>query len=253
MKTPLHPEPLSLVIPAPASWQAYLSALQRAEKYWVSSGRLISRGRVFDTRYAISWQKTISLGHALIQKGNWLNLSQRDIAILFGYNHGATDYGLLADTGRAAIAREAFYNNYYGVRQVFENDLGDLLNITGAQVVQAAANWIAKLAQPHFFGFGTTIATRLLALARPDCCVSVTDTCARNLAILAGLDGVQLSGVRDTLGNSKNYPKLLNWLHTQLWYTSPAPNDLTEYEVWWMRAALIDAFVYNPPPRATAA
>jgi hypothetical protein len=131
------------------------------------------------------------------------------------------------------------------VRQVFQNTLQSLLSVPVAQVLLKLPNVIATLT--GFVGFGTTIATRLLALARPDCCVSVTDTCAPNLAILAGLDGVQLSGVRDILGNATNYRTLLNWLHTQPWHASPAPNDAIEYDVWWKRAALLDAFVYNPP------
>jgi hypothetical protein len=240
VKTASQPMSLSLIIPPPGSWQAYRSALQHAETYWISTARLVSHGRVFTTPRAISWQETISLGHALIQGGNWLNLSQRDIAILFGYVHQGIDYGLLANTTIAVRARQAFNQNQNGVRQIFQNTLQALLNIPVTQVVHDIPNAISTLT--GFVGFGTTIATRLLALTRPDCCVSVTALCARNFAISAMRDGTWLSREVPTLGNAWNYPRLLGWVHKQPWYIDATPND----EVWSMRAALLDAFVYDP-------
>ena len=149
---------------------------------------------------------------------------------------------MLGNTTIARQARRDFRQNLGGVRQAFQNTLQSLLNITEAQFLQQARNAIRTLT--GFLHFGTTIATRLVALARPDCAVSVTALCAPRLGMLSGL-----SRTSTTLGNAANYPRLLNWLYTQPlpnWYRSPPPTNATEREVWSMRAALLDVFVYDP-------
>ena len=94
------------------------------------------------------------------------------------------------------------------------------------------------------------VASRLLTLARPDRCVSVNGASRHGLAAAFGL-------APTTLDETGNYDKLLECLYELPWFRTPEPKDLFEREIWSMRAALIDCFVYWPeakrqPPKSAA-
>ena len=87
-------------------------------------------------------------------------------------------------------------------------------------------------------GIAEGIATRLLALARPDRFVSLTGKSAAGLAKSFGL-------ARSTLGKSKNYGQLLQRIYDQTWFRQPDPRNKREERIFWMRDALLDCFVYD--------
>lgn len=102
--------------------------------------------------------------------------------------------------------------------------------------VQTARTALEKITSYERFGMG--VATRLLALARPDMAISL------NKASQGGLSG--FSGLAPTtLKNIPNYIKLLQWMYERAWYTSPAPTYPWEKSIWDKRAAIVDAFVYD--------
>ncbi len=86
-------------------------------------------------------------------------------------------------------------------------------------------------------GVSHGVATRLLALARPDAYVSLNNPSAQGLASFSGLRPTTLP---------QQYRKLLESVHASAWYRAPAPEDTFEKEIWTYRAALVDAFVYQP-------
>ena len=83
------------------------------------------------------------------------------------------------------------------------------------------------------------IATRLLALARPDRFVSVNDGSRKGLAKCFGPD------TPTALGVPNNYRILLEKIYDRTWFREPAPQDEREQEICSMRAALLDCFVYK--------
>lgn len=81
-------------------------------------------------------------------------------------------------------------------------------------------------------------ATLLLTLARPDRLLSLNGPSEKAYGKLSGLP-------YSTLGETKNYRKLLDWLYKQPWYTDSQPTDEALAQIWRFRAALVDAFVYE--------
>ena len=87
-------------------------------------------------------------------------------------------------------------------------------------------------------GYGT--ATLMLALARPDRCLSLNGASEDGFGALASMS-------RWTLGKPDNYGKLLAWLYEQPWYRdAPPPPGGGLTRIWEFRAALVDSFVYEP-------
>ena len=82
-------------------------------------------------------------------------------------------------------------------------------------------------------------ATLLLTLARPDRLLSLNSASQEAYGKLTGLSP-------STLGDPRNYRKLLEWLYDQPWYTDSPPSDGDLQRIWQFRAALVDAFVYEP-------
>lgn len=81
-------------------------------------------------------------------------------------------------------------------------------------------------------------ATLLLALARPDRLLSVNK---RSKSALAELSGTDASALLEPDG----YGDLLQWLYDQPWYADGPPVG-EALMIWRLRAALVDAFVYEP-------
>jgi hypothetical protein len=108
---------------------------------------------------------------------------------------------------------------------------------TADRAIDAACTALTAMTDVDRIGSG--VATRLLALARPDVCVSVNDGSRSGLADLTGLS-------RTTLGTPANYRKLLTWMFERPWCSVGQPSDPWEASIWSMRAALIDCFVYTP-------
>ena len=105
--------------------------------------------------------------------------------------------------------------------------------------IDAAVTCLSRMATHQGISHG--VATRLIALARPDIAVSVNGGSAPNLGALTGLLKAPAS-----LGRPENYRRLLQWVARQPWCRSPKPSDPWQATLWSMRAALLDCFVYNP-------
>ena len=105
---------------------------------------------------------------------------------------------------------------------------------TGIDVIQAGVNAVAGISKRDHVGVG--VATRLLALARPDCYVALNGASREALSMYSGL-------ARTTL--ERHYGALLEWVYGSNWYAAPRPSDPLEREIWDCRAALVDAFVYD--------
>ena len=110
------------------------------------------------------------------------------------------------------------------------------------EIVNVAVEVLEDLCQTGgrgLAGFGPGVVTRLLALARPDRLVSVNDRSRHGLSESFGL-------ARTTPGEPRNYRRLLERLYERPWYADRPGRSNRERELWSMRAALIDSFVYDP-------
>ncbi len=100
-----------------------------------------------------------------------------------------------------------------------------------------AVDQMRKLMDIHNVGYAT--ATLLLTLARPDRLLSLNGPSEKGLGALA-------SKSPSTLRRPENYGELLGWLYRQRWYNDGPPTDEGLVRIWEVRAALVDAFVYEP-------
>jgi hypothetical protein len=87
-------------------------------------------------------------------------------------------------------------------------------------------------------GFNVGVATRLLALARPEVLVSVNNESVDRLARWSGLP---VAAIKTSAG----YEKLVKWIMAGNWWASPEPLGGLEREVWSYRAAFIDGLIYE--------
>jgi len=136
----------------------------------------------------------------------------------------------------AAAAVGAFYSKAT-VRASIRQALQPVINADNEErFLSAAVQAIRDIRQLD--DFGSAIATRLIALTRPDRAISVNAGSAPLLSRLTGLPKTA-----SILASEQNYPRLLQWIFQQPWYNVSEPQAGFEQTIWSMRAALIDSFV----------
>jgi HKD family nuclease len=222
------------------NWGSYLEALRRCDEFWEETD---DGHTVFGENR--SYMHTIRSGYEVACGDDWSVLSKEDVKILFGYERHST-YGLLGSMKGAAKATNVFLEptaQNLQVRAMVQQAVHLVRGVSDGDVPVRAAEAVSSVRNLNRFSSG--VATRLLTLVRPDCCVSVNEGSCKGLAKLSGL-------ASSTLGEPKNYRRLLEWVHSQPWYNCPEPNDPFERVLWSMRAALLDAFVYKYDPTLRA-
>lgn len=185
-----------------------------------------------------SYLHTIGVGSEVARRGNWENWSHRDRDILLGLEQrgsGGT-WGLLGNMQGAGAVKGAFTPPGNPAHRAY-------IHGRIQQVVQAGEDDIVETAEAAVAGirqldrFGPAVATRFLALPRPDRLVSVNGPSSIGLGLFAGME-------QDKDHLATNYGELLQAIHAKEWCSAPEPVDAKEREVWRCRAALVDAFVY---------
>jgi hypothetical protein len=235
--------PLGLITnPPPQKWSDYYAAILKCDRLRQSDYPVFVSGKtaVSGQNILMSWIDTITAGMTVIANTtDWTQLSEENISILFGYKSEKRDWGLLGAMTRATKARSAFNENRGRIRERIHEALTSVYGTSNVGDFREAAIAALKVItkEPDF---GSGIATRLIALTKPEFGVSVNAGSAVNLA--------ELSGTSRSLGSPRNYLRLLDWIYKQPWFSSPQPHNTKERLVWQMRAALLDAFVYQPPP-----
>ena len=220
-------------------WKKYLHQLQARDKYWITNTR------TWNYPFSVlgdsaSYLETISDGHALTLYESWNNLSYREVVMLLGLSDEYGVHGLLGSMRGAGQVKHIFFEPKAGnlkIRQtILEAVQGTAFATSQTEYLQSARTALEQITSYERFGMG--VATRFLALARPDMAISLNKASQGGLASFSGL-------APTTLKNIPNYLKLLQWMYGLDWYTSPAPTDPWEKSIWDKRAALVDAFVYD--------
>lgn len=221
------------------SWEDYLQQLRARNQYW------IHHTRTWEHPFSVlgdsaSYLETISDGHALTLYESWKYLSYREVVMLLGLSNEYGVHGLLGSMRGAGQVKHVFLESKdvnLEIRQAILDVVQETARATSqAEYIKSARTALEKITSYERFGMG--VATRLLALARPDMAISLNKASQGGLASFSRL-------APTTLKNISNYLKLLQWMYKQDWYDSPAPTDPWEKSIWNKRAALVDAFVYD--------
>jgi len=217
-------------------WPSFVTAIGEADRYWGS--RLNQNEPV--TGGDFGWLNTLTLGHPVVRKPDWIDLTREDHHLILG----RSPYGWLGSMGAAGIANNVFREptpENLRIRRDIRTALEPVLQANATQFADAACAFVAVVdGIPHFSG---GIATRMLALARPDRGISVNNASRRRLAQLTTLSTNSLAL---PLGRgAHSYQDLLRWFENKLWYSSPSPQGIHEHLLADNRAALFDVFVYD--------
>lgn len=229
---------------APYSWLDFMSALEAADDFWESDDG-IGVSVFGDDK---SWLNTIRLGKAVICRDSWDELSVQDYQVITGVENqgqpcGFGSLGSLTGAGHVKNVFRCTSTENVAIRSQIREAIEPCLKASFDQFPETAGNFIETVSGlPRFSG---ATASRLLALGRPDLAVSVNKASRPRLAEFSGLAfSTLVSGSPKNQG--KTYKRLLEFLQSLEWYTSPRQTSRFEQTIAENRAALLDAIVYNP-------
>ena len=178
-----------------------------------------------------SWRATIRRLRVDVRK-DWRDLNDDDQSRLLGLRKDS--WALL---GRMrGSAKETVFDRY---GEKIQKAIRRVVIANDADFPDVAIEAYASLVDPNVKGIGKGIASRLLALAKPDRFVSLNGGSSKGLAKYFGPD------TPTALGVPKNYRSLLEEIYDRNWFREPAPQNAREQEIASMRAALLDCFVYE--------
>jgi HKD family nuclease len=211
------------------SWGAYFKAIVRAHTEMAKKGGDYG---VFSGRN--SYLHVLRVVEPIMRKP-WESLSEEEIAILLGLHNDGFDYGPLGSMEVAGNAKKVFKQSS-STRSEIKAALDEVRNAqVGLVDVPTFAQKAFERIRRH--GINVGVATRLLALARPDVFVSVNKKSKKRLANESGLSIAEIE-------QPSGYKKLIAWLLKSPWWTTSEPTGGGwESACWQYRAALIDVLV----------
>ena len=214
----------------PLTLQGYRQALKKCEEMLQDEERdwevLNPQGRSY--MKAIAARQQLLLG-----KRRWSQLNKSRFRELKGGVPGGDSswWGLL---GRMAWGHDKAVRDHEAtIRPILDR----VVSADDTEFPEVAVEAMQELTSIDGVAHG--MATLLLALARPDRLLSLNSASQEAYGKLSGMSP-------STLGKPRNYRKLLEWLYGQPWYTDSPRTDSGLEEIWRFRAALVDAFVYEP-------
>ncbi|MCJ2113446.1 phospholipase D family protein [Methylobacterium sp. E-025] len=249
LEPPTSHEALWAIAQNLSDWPSFVRALRVASSFWQREFKCTVDGE------ASSWLNTVTLGMEITRRESWDKLSDVDYHVLLGIRDNADDvmgYGLLGSMQGAGEVKTTFLKNtgpHRKIREHIRSCLRGPIHASDAAFPDAAVAFIRQVSALE--RFGPAVATRLLALARPDRAVSVNNGSRPGLAKLSGLPRSALSNVPGG-PRAKSYSDLLAFLSTKEWYCHPKPANRYEQTLANARAALLDCLVYVPTGSETA-
>lgn len=218
--------------PGTVSWRNYWLAIQACDCWWWWHWH----DQPAWSRFSVlapdrSWRGVITKLCPLMGR-DWSSLEESDQKRLLGLLEESDEVWALLGRMR-------------GCSPVFGND-ATRTRIQEALKRAAHDDAFPKIAMDAYremLGFrqiSRAVATRLLAIARPDRFVSVNSGSEEGLARYVGL-------APTTLGHPENYEELLRRIYRKRWFRSGEPEggSALERKVYSMRVALLDCFVYR--------
>ena len=226
------------------SWDGFVSAVRTLDR-WCHD----QPGRDSDVLgETFSCLHTIDVGGEVARRRSWEGFTVRDRNVLLGLHRfdAGGAWGALGNMHTAGRAIRAFTPPFDRQRaQVLETVLEQVQAVTDhpgqdlgqfARVARQAVHEITKLP-----GFGPSVTTRILTLARPELLVSVNSKSVAGLAEFSDMPA-------DSDRLAERYDELLGTLYETAWFRTMKPKDAAELAIWRCRAALVDVFVYADFP-----
>lgn len=208
-----------------SDWGDYMDALEQCDRWWNHRFGWSVVG-AFN-----SWSETIQVLHDVVARRDWRSLDDYDRRRLLGLTPGE-GWALLGRM-RAPAMLTVFGDQLLSIQQIVQGVVAE----PESAFPDAAVRAYGQLTS--FEGVGSGIATRLLTLARPDRFISL------NRASKAGL-AASFDVAPSTLSQPRSYGRLLEQVYSEAWYSDARPINAREETIRWMRAALLDCFVYEP-------
>ena len=217
------------------NWRGYVNALTQCQEWWQIHPK---DWTVYGP--TLSWTHTIEQLMPIATMDDWDGLNQDEVKQLLGkYSDGELDAGLLGNMRQKAVNR---FLEDMDLRHGINDAVQTVVNAQPTDFPRVAVTAVDAIAEENYIGIG--VATRILALARPDRVVSLNGASWKGLAqIFPGIDRLDPSGYYPTL--SCHYRMFLGQLYAEPWFDSKEPSDAFERRLWLMRAALLDCFVYS--------
>ena len=227
----INTHPVELYVPD-MNWDVYSTKLRVSDTWWPATWDFSVLGETD------SWYYAIKVLSNLIRR-DWSELDDTDEKKLLGLPSGDgndKNWALLGTMrGNAKAQKTVFGKNN---REQVEDIIKSVISANNADVefIDVATKAYEGLYKIDDIGVG--IASRLLTLARPDRFVSVNRASSAYLGKLFELP-------HSTLGTVINYRQLLTKIYEEEWMKAGPPENSHERDIWSMRLALIDCFVYN--------
>ena len=223
-------------IPLDVSWAGYWQALQECDTWWKQSPADFS---VFPP--GKSWVGVIRKLRPSMRQ-DWSGFDRvHQKRVLGCAAPDEDDWALLGNLLGFAIG-PVFGNPT--TRRKIETTVKSVIAAEDSAFLKTATSAYARLTDKKLHRIGLARATRLLTLARPDCCVSVNSASEHALATYGAKAPIRFTDAR-------SYGRLLQRIHRQPWFSRPETGfgSPEEEEAWSMRVALLDAFIYSPKTR----
>ncbi|MDE0679338.1 MAG: phospholipase D family protein [Gammaproteobacteria bacterium] len=226
----IGPDARSVFLDEAKDWGGYVRALEECDTWWKHQRRC---------KFSVlgetdSWVHTIARLRPLAESRDWSKLEAQECKKLLGLIGGEGGWALLGNMRGAGTACSSFEKDSVLRRRIGEI-VERVVNAKDHEFPEYAVK--AVNAVEELDGYSIGIATRLLAIARPDRCVSLNGQSRRLL--VARFPNV------GRLSTTGGYGRLLQQVYRQPWYHASEPEDQCELEWWGMRAALLDCFVYE--------
>ena len=205
-------------------WESYVRALRKCDWWWRRDHPYSVLGE------PCSWYETIRILNDLV-KQDWSTLSGYDKRRLLGLTNDEPHWGLLGSM-RGPALKTVFGPN----QNEIQNAVQAIIGADDAGFPNVGIKAYRTLTDVK--GVGPGIATRLLALGRPDRFVPLNSASSKGLAKSFDLSP-------STLGKPKNYGRLLQEIYRRKWFCAQRPSDAHDNAIWRMRVALLDCFVYE--------
>ena len=230
------------------TWEQFVEGLRVYDEYYLYHEDSYGFDVLGETH---SWLHTINTGHEIILLNDWMNLTQRECRILRGFTANDDhegNWGLLGTVrgGGTYVFNPERIPEVETIRMQIQEQIIQALQADPDEIAAVGTDAMAAIRHLQHVenadhGIGHAAATRWLALARPDCMVSVNGASASGLG--------EASGLPQNPNDLANvYADLLGWLHGQEWFNEfngGQPDDPEEREIWNRRTALVDVFVYD--------
>lgn len=205
------------------SWDDYYATIRAQEKRKLSSGTVLQVNGPYP-----SYEVELDRAGAIFKGGKpFADLPDDQRKMLIGV--GPRSSGLLGTMNAAGYAKEIVNKSPEKIGAAL-----DRIPIEGAVSLRLASEVVDAMTSLRGIKIG--VASRLLAVKRPDLFVSVNNGSKPQLA--------QLFGGR-VVRTGKHYINLLKLVWETDWHRAVRPADVDQAAVWDRRAALLDAALYE--------